>query len=182
MTQQKDSVEKIFEDDEMKLMKVDKSWTQEYLLALDGIFFLKDVVGPLELDSAKVIKKAKEVQASGQSSWKVMGARKVWNHWAVRMKVFGPYYLKHLKSRVKTIKEEWDSNLLLKQKGIFLLSEVCELIPFSTYQIRYQAKQNERAVEEYGIWKDPELNRFVVNMEVFAEWIKSLWKGNYARN
>ncbi len=175
-------MDRIFEEDEMTLMKVNKKWTQEELLSQKGIFFLKDVVGILELDSAKVIKKAREIQAEGKSSWEVMGIRKVWNHWAIRMKIFSSFYRKHLKSRIRSVKSEWDSNVLLKQKGIFLLSEICELIPFSTYQIRYQAKQNPNAVEEYGIWKDPELNRFVVNMEVFAEWIKSLWKGNYNRN
>lgn len=178
---QAQTIEKIFEEDEMILMKVDKNWSADELLDKEGIFFLKDIVGILELDSAKVIKRARELQNDGKSSWSTMGIRKVWNHWAVRMTIFGPFYEKHLKSRVKSIKTEWDSNVLLKQKGIFLLSEVCELIPFSTYQIRYQTKKNKNAVEEYGIWKDPELNRFVVNMEVFSEWVKKLWRGNYNR-
>ena len=179
---QNHQIERIFEEDEMTLMKVGKGWTAEELLSKESIFFLKDVVGLLELDSAKVIKKAREIQAEGRSPWRVMGIRKVWNHWAIRMTVFAPFYEKNLKSRVRSVKSDWDSNVLLKQKGLFLLSEICELIPFSTYQIRYQAKQNPNAAEEYGIWKDKELNRFVVNMEVFAVWIKNLWKGNYKRN
>ena len=175
-------IERIFEEDEMTLKRVERNWTERKLLRQKGIFFLKDIVGPLELDSPKVIKRARDLEAAGKSCWRVMGIRKVWNHWAVRMKVFAPYYRKHLKSRVTPINTEWDSNVLLEQKGLFLLSEVCELIPFSTYQIRYQAMQNPRAVEEYGIWKDLELNRLVVNMEVFAEWIKDLWRGNFNRN
>jgi hypothetical protein len=175
-------VEQIFEQDEMVLRKVNKAWSAEDLLNQDGIFFLKDIVGVLDLDSAKVIKKAREVQEKGQSSWQVMGIRKVWNHWAVRMKVFAPYYRKYLRSWVKAIQDDWDSNVLLKQKGIFLLSEVCELIPFSTYQIRYQANKVENSAETYGIWKDEQLNRFVVDMEKFSGWIKSLWKGNFNRS
>lgn len=174
-------VERIFERDEMVLMKVNKSWGVDELLSQTGIFFLKDIVGLLDLDSAKVIKRAREIQEQGQSSWKIMGIRKVWNHWAVRMKVFAPYYREHLRSWVKNIQDDWDSNVLLKQKGIFLLSEVCELIPFSTYQIRYQANKVENSAETYGIWKDEQLNRFVVDMEKFSEWIKRLWKGNYNR-
>ena len=171
--------EKIFAEDEMTLMKVDKRWSPEELLAKNGIFFLKDVAKLLGLDSLKVIKKVRELEEQDESPWQIMGLRKIWSHWTVRMKVFAPYYEQHLKSKVRAIEEDWDGNVLLKQKGIFLLSEVCELIPFSTYQIRYQAKQNPNSQREYGIWKDKDINRFVVDMEVFAPWLKSLWAGHF---
>lgn len=174
-------VEKIFEEDEMVLVKVDKGWQDHVLLEQKGIFFLKDIVKLLGLESTKVIKKARELESQNVDTWQVMGVRKVWNHWAVRMTVFAPYYEKHLRSRVKPVDKTWDSNVLLNQKGLFLLSEVCQLIPFSTYQIRYQAKQNDNAEKEYGIWKDTNINRFVVDMEIFAAWIRNLWEGNYHR-
>lgn len=174
-------VEKIFEEDEMVLVKVEKGWQAEVLLEQRGIFFLKDIVKLLGLESTKVIKKARELESQGTDTWQVMGVRKVWNHWAVRMTVFAPFYEKYLRSRVKPVDKTWDSNVLLNQKGLFLLSEVCQLIPFSTYQIRYQAKQNDNAEKEYGIWKDTNINRFVVDMEIFARWIRNLWEGNYHR-
>jgi hypothetical protein len=63
----------------------------------------------------------------------------------------------------------------LNQDGLFLLTDVCRLIPFSTHQLRYQAKRNRNAREEYGIWKDADLNAFVVDMTIFSAWINELW-------
>ena len=175
-----DGIERIFEDDEMSLRKIDETWSREDLLAQEGIFFLKDVAALLKMDSARVVKRVKAMAETEENPWRVMGIRKMWNHWVVRMKVFAPYYRANLFTRVQPVDASWDSNQLLQQPGHFLLSEVCELIPFSTYQIRYQAKQNKRAREEYGIWKDPVMSRFVVDMPVFSSWIKSLWQGNFA--
>ena len=172
---------KIFEDDEMSLMAVNSRWSPEELFSQVGIFFLKDVVKILPLDPVKVKKKAKELEAKDLSPWLIMGARKVWNHWIVRMTVFGPYYKKHLVSRVRSVESEWDGNDLLEQKGLFFLTEVCRIIPFSTHQLRYQAKRNPHAQKEYGIWKDLELNAFLVDMERFAPWIRSLWCGDFGR-
>ena len=172
---------KIFEDDEMTLRSVNTRWTEEDLLGEEGVFFLKDVVKVLDLDPVKVKKKAKEIEAKGLSTWDVMGARKVWNHWILRMTVFAPYYRKNLVSRVRSIEDTWDGNRLLTEKGLFFLTDVCRLIPFSTHQLRYQAKRNPRSKKEYGIWKDPELNSFVVDMERFGPWINSLWDGDFRR-
>ncbi len=178
-TSPKASFEKIFEEDEMMLKKVSSDWEQADLLQQDGIFFLKDVTDLLGLDSVKLIKRIKAMIADGENPWTVMGVRKLWNHWAVRMRVFAPYYEQHLRQKVRSVEDGWDSNTLLQQEGRFLLSQVCALIPFTTYQIRYQAKQNVHAREEYGIWKDPALNRFVVEMPIFAGWIKRLWQGHF---
>ena len=168
----------IFEKDEMKLSSVNKNWTSDALLQKEGIFFLKDVVKILEIDPSKVKKKAREIEKKGQSAWKAMGARKIWNHWIIRMTVFAPFYQKNLVPKVLSVRDEWDGNTLLRQKGVFFLTEVCTLIPFSTHQLRYQAKQNPNAKKEYGVWKDEELNAFVVDMERFAPWINMLWLGD----
>ena len=172
-------VEVIFQPDEMELKEVDSTWTADRLLSTEAIFFLKDVVKVLGLDPVKVKKKAREQDRNGKSAWDVMGVRKVWSHWVVRMKVFAPFYRQHLIPKIKPINKEWDGNVLLKQKGIYQLTEVCKLIPFSTYQLRYQAKKNPNAEEEYGVWKDPDANIFVVDMERFAPWVLSLWEGKF---
>ncbi len=168
-------VEKIFEEDEMTLREVDAGWDREDLLSRKELFFLKDVVKALDLDPAKVKKKAKEFK----DPWRDMGVRKMWTHWIVRMKVFGPFYRKHLVSKIRTPDKSWDGNTLLKQKGTFFLTEVCKYIPFSTHQLRYQAKKNPNAREEYGVWKDPKMKGFLVDMETFGPWINSLWDGNF---
>jgi len=108
-----------------------------------------------------------------------MGIGKTWNHWIVRMKVFAPYYRKNLVPKARRIPKEWDGNTLLKQKVTYYLTDVCSLIPFTPHQIRYQAKKNAKSKKEIGVWKDKDLQMFLVDMSVFSKWIKTLWTGNY---
>ena len=173
-------VEKIFEEDEMTLSEVNPDWTPERLLSRQSIFYLKDILKILQLDPVKVKRKANELKRKGHNPWEFMGVRKMWTHWIVRMSVFAPYYRDHLKSKVRPIDPEWDGNALLKQRGLFLLTSVCKLIPFSAHQLRYRAKTNNRSREEYGIWKERDLNAFVVDMEVFSKWVKGLWNGEFS--
>lgn len=168
--------DKIFAEDEMSLRAVDRSWTPEELVAKKGIFFLKDIIEILGLDPVKVKKHAREINRQHRNAWEVMGARKIWNHWIIRMVVFGPYYQEHLIPKVEPVSREWDGNSLLKQKGLFYLTEVCKLLPFSTHQIRYQAKKTPNSRERLGVWKHEELNSFVVDMERFAPWVTGLWQ------
>ena len=172
-------VEKVFDEDEMVLSDFDKNWSAKDLLNKNEIFFLKDVAKVLKFDVNKIKKRAKEQELAGLSPWAEMGCRKIWSHWLVRMKDFAPYYRKHLVPRVNKIEAEWDGNTLLSQKGRFLLTEVCKKLPFTSHQIRYQANKSNNAKEEYGLWKDKELNAFVVDMEIFSAWIKRLWNGDF---
>ena len=167
----------IFQRDEMKLVEVETHWSAEEILDQTGIFFLKDIVRPLNLEPVKVKNHVKAITARGGDPWGVMGARKIWNHWIIRMASFAPYYRKHLISRIQAVKPEWDGNALLRQKGLFYLTDVCQLIPFSSHQLRYQAKRTPQAKRAIGVWKDEELNTFVVNMAVFSPWIVKLWMG-----
>ena len=179
MTEKK--VEIVFEQDVMEMIKVKSHWKPEDLLAREGLFLLKDIVKVLELEPFRVKKEALRLEEQGLSAWDVMGARKVWNHWVVRMKVFGPYYRGNLMPRIRKIPTGLDGNSLLREKGLFYLSDVCRLIPFTTHQIRYQAKRNPNAKGELGVWKDEEANAFVVDMESFAPWIQQLWKRDFGR-
>jgi hypothetical protein len=178
--EQPSCVDKVFEKDEMILSDFNKDWSPKELLAKQEIFFLKDVVKVLKLDMNKVKKKAKEMEEHGRSPWEVMGCRKIWSHWMVRMKVFAPYYRKHLVPKVKRVEPHWDGNTLLSKKGHYLLTEVCKKLPFTSHQIRYQANKVKNPKQQYGMWKDKDLNAFVIDMEKFSPWIKRLWSGDYA--
>ena len=171
--------EKIFEDDEMQLSEVNSAWSPEELLKQQSIFYLKDIVDPLLLDPVKVKRKAKDIEKKGEVPWKVMGVRKMWTHWIVRMSVFSPYYKQYFESKVRQIDPSWDGNTLLKQEGVFLLTAVCKLIPFSAHQLRYRAKTNPNSDKEYGIWKEKDLNAFVVDMKIFSKWVTGLWSGEF---
>jgi hypothetical protein len=172
-------LEIIFAPDEMNLKIPRANWSARELLGQQGIFFLKDIVGILDLTSAHVKKAAREIKASGRCPYRVMGARKVWNHWTVRMTVFRSYYQRHLMPKVKQVERKWTGNELLDQAGIFVLADVCRLLPFKAHQLRYQAKKEPNSRQLYGVWKDPDIGLFVVDMEPFAKWIKKLWKGGF---
>ena len=169
----------IFAQDEYQQRNPDPTWTREELFAQDGIFFLKDVIKILNIDANRIIKRARTLQTEGKPPWQVMGVRKMWNHYMVRMKIFTPYFEAHFKEKWQTVDSSLDGNTLLKQKGIFPLSEVCRHIPFSLYQINYQRKKMCDSRTECGVWKDEETNRLLVDMEIFAPWIKALWRGEF---
>lgn len=177
LEKKRETTERVFAEDEMSLGSVDPRWTDEELLSSPGIYFLKDVIKTLRLDPIQVKKKARECQKQLLSSWQEMGVKKVWNHWVVRMRVFSRFYRSYLVPKVRRIEPDWDGNRLLKEKGLFLLAEVCKHIPFGTHQLRYRAKKNPDARAEMGVWKDPELNAFVVDMERFAPWLHGMWHG-----
>lgn len=168
--------ELIFEPDEM-LRTVPKSWSQEVLLSQQSMFFLKDVCPKLNLDTTSVVAHARALQADGRDPYEVMGLRKIWCHWYVRMRRFAPYFRQHLQSHIKQVASEWNANALLSQDGVFLLSQVCRLIPFTSGQLRHQARKTPRAV--CGIFLD-EVHGYLVEMEVFRVWIGRLWQDGFS--
>jgi len=147
-------IEQVFAPDEMKLKAVRRHWSAEELLSQDGVFFLKDIVGKINVTSADVKKAARAIVESGRCPYRVMGVRKVWNHWTVRMAVFRDYYARHLASPITRIEANWNANRLLEQKGLFLLSEVCSILPFKAHQLRYQAKQHPDSRRAYPLCQD----------------------------
>lgn len=168
-------IEKVFQEDEMRLLTVKPEWSEEELLDQSGIFFLKDVATKLEVHSSEFKKEARALERMGQDPWEVMGIRKTWTHWQVRMLKFAPYYLAHRLPKIRSVEKDWDGNDLLSQTGRFYLTDVCEKIPFSTHQIRYQVRRCEDPRNEYGVWKDDQYKAYLVEMEAFSKWMKRIW-------
>ncbi len=166
----------IFEKDERFFRFVNRKWTRENILSMDGIFYLKDIAAHLELDTNQLRKIIKSIRRRKEAPYKKLGIGKIWGHWIVRMHVFSECYRTNSALRVKKIPANWDGNTLLSTTGTYALTEVCRLIPFPARQLRYQAIKNPNSKEEYGIWKDPMLNKFLVDMALFSTWIISLWK------
>lgn len=173
--EQDENVECIFKDDEMRLLNVKPEWSEEELLAQEGIFFLKDVAQKLQVHSSEFKKEARMLEKDGKNPWDIMGIRKTWTHWQVRMKKFSPYYRAHRLPKIQTVEKHWDGNTLLSQTGRFYLTDVCEKIPFSTHQIRYQVRRCDNPKEEYGVWKDDQYKAYLVDMERFSSWMKRIW-------
>lgn len=172
---EKQDIERIFQADEMRLLNVKPEWSEEELLDQEGIFFLKDVANKLQVHSSEFKKEARALEKMGQDPWDVMGIRKTWTHWQVRMIRFAPYYRAHRLPKIRSVEKEWDGNDLLSQTGRFYLTDVCEKIPFSTHQIRYQVRRCEDPRNEYGVWKDDQYKAYLVEMEAFSKWMKRIW-------
>ncbi len=172
---QDETVECIFKNDEMRLLNVKPEWTEDELLSQEGIFFLKDVAQKLQVHSSEFKKEARMLEKEGKNPWDIMGIRKTWTHWQVRMKKFSPYYRAHRLPKIQSVEKHWDGNTLLSQTGRFYLTDVCEKIPFSTHQIRYQVRRCDNPKEEYGVWKDDQYKAYLVDMERFSAWMKRIW-------
>ena len=166
----------VFGPDEMRLVSIETAWTATQMLDQNGIFYLKDVAAKLRLSSAEFKKRALDLEQEDQCSWEIMGIRKAWTHWIVRMKIFRGYYRSNQHPFVNRIEKDWNANQMLARKGYFYLKEVCSKIPFNAQQIRYQTRRNSKSRREFGVWKDPKYKTYVVDMEVFSAWIKHMWQ------
>lgn len=166
---------RIFEKDEMQLRSIRPEWTVDELLAEEGIFYLKDVASKLDMRLADLKKKASDLEYEGESAWETMGVRKTWSQWIVRMKKFGTFFRENAFPKIKEVDPAWNGNQLLAQKGRFYLSDVCEKIPFTARQIRYQVRRNENAREEFGVWRDEDYKAYIVEMGIFSVWLRRVW-------
>ncbi len=172
----KSNPDQIFKPDEMDLNFIDPSWSTDDLLNKVGVFSLTSVADKLGFRPIKAKMAARKCWSEGKDSWETIGCRRVLNTWIVKFPKFADYYNRKLKPNFGTPASDWNANTLLKQKGIYLLTDVCELIPFTTYQLRYQAKKTANSKDRIGIWKDRNSNRFLVEMETFSHWIKDVWR------
>lgn len=170
------SYEKIFESDEMRLCYIAPEWSEEEMLRQEGIFYLKDVAGKLNMSSADFKKRASDLETEGKSPWEIMGIRKAWTQWIVRMIKFADYFKENAFPRVQEVDPNWDGNTLLMQEGQFYLTEVCDKIPFTAHQIRYQVRRNKKARKEFGVWKDLDYKTYIVDMDIFSHWIRTIWQ------
>jgi len=160
-------VEKIFESDDV-LIKYESCWSLEQLLDKKGVFLLKDISDLLSIKSLLIKRRAEAIQDSGRSTWEVMGCRKIWNHWYVRMKVFAPYYLTNFRPSVVCLSPDWSVNEILAQEGVFALSDVSKRLNIKASSVRYLVKKSPNSKTEMGIWKVG--NIYAVRMERFSVW------------
>jgi len=173
----------IFNLDEMELRDVDPQWGRDELLMQKGIFFLKDLDTPLNISRKLLFRKREELVADEQDPWLVMGLRKIWGHWQVRMKIFAPFYRQHLVLPYAKVPEGWDANSVAQQtEGIYLLHEICRLIPFTTQQLRYKVRALPDSKRTMGVWRDPTTKVYLVDLATFGPWLKATWKEGFPKD
>lgn len=158
-----------------QVQKIDPKWAPSILLAQPGFFFLEDVAEKLSIKTALLKAHVDTIRRSNKSPATVIGIQIIDSRWIVTMEIFSQYYLQNLANRIRRIDPDWDANSLLRQKGIFLLRDVCTLIPFTTGQIRYQVSKSSDSRKELGVWKQEDVGTYLVDMSIFGNWIISLW-------
>lgn len=165
-------MEPFFEDDEQINQAVDPNWSIETLLAQPGIFYFKDVAEILKLSSRSMQREAKKLEDGGQDPYLVMGLRKVWSHWMIRMTQFAPYYRSHLQARFAKLPEDCDLSWLLGRKETYRLSDVCLILPVQAHRLKYQAQSLPDSRGTMGVYRDAALRIYLVEMAVFSVWIE----------
>jgi hypothetical protein len=113
-----------------------------------------------------------ELQKKGIPS----GIKKTESGWVVIPATFHAHFYSKLTSPlVRYAPSDWDGNDLLNEPGIFFLRDVCDRMPFTPNQLRYQSQQHSEPRRVIGIWKDPQRDAYLVDMSVFAPWIARIW-------
>ncbi|CAM2009593.1 hypothetical protein [Acanthopleuribacter pedis] len=162
----------IFHDDEQISGGVDPDWGIEELLAQPGLFYAKDVVPILQLNSLTLKREAKKLETQGRDPYTVMGLRKLWTFWMIRMATFAPYYRAHLQPPFSRLPPGCDARRLWQMEQTYRLKDVCQVIAFKPYQLRNQAHYLANARETMGVYKDPVLGIFLVDMALFRAWVQ----------
>ena len=166
----------IFDTEEMEVRSVPVEITRDELLAQIGLYHLRDIAKILALDSTRIKRQAQKLHEEGQNPWEVMGVRKVWKSWLVKMSTFGPYYHQHLARPYTNVPADWNGNRLMQEEtGIFPLTQVCRRIPFTAHQLRNQTKKHRNPRREIGVWKDEQAGIFLVDIRIFRRYVASLW-------
>ena len=165
-----ETVEQIFETDE-KLVTGHHAWPLERLLETDGLYIFKDICERLKIDSLDLKNNANAIRNDGSCPWEVMGCRKLFNHWYVRIKVFAPFYKKKFQSDIKHIEDGINKEQVLNLKGLFYLSEVSKILELSPWRVRYRVMKYPNSKTEMGVWKDG--HYYIIQMEIFAIWYRT---------
>lgn len=162
------------DDNGFELKSTGSRWSPEVLLEQSGIFYLEEVVKTLDIDSKNLEQLIEDMLAADKDIWRLMGIRKIWGHWIVRMAVFAPFYHGVLAQKIRKIPDHWDAGILLKQSGWFFLRDVCGVLSLSVYKLHSHLRKQTHPRETVGVWKDPRLNAFIVDMSLFGPWVSSL--------
>ncbi len=169
------------DDKDSHLENQEQRWSPEAMLRQSGIFYLEEVVKTLDIDSGKLKGLVQDWIAADKDIWRLMGIRKMWGQWIVRMSVFAPFYQRILAPRARPIPLHWDAETLLRQNGWFFLNEVCARLSYSLHKLQVHIRKLDYPRETIGLWKDPERMSPIVDMSLFGPWMTGLLQGERER-
>lgn len=160
-------------ENQQNLLNITADWSKERLLKARGLIALSDASRVLGFQPSSVKRAAKKSRAVGKET----GVFKIKNRYVVRIEQFAAFYQDHLLPRFIPVSTDWDRETLLAQDGTFRLSEVCRRLPFSAELLRAEARRLKDARGVMGVYKDPALRTYLVEMPVFKRWIGKLYLG-----
>lgn len=156
---------------------VPKNITLGQLLGRSGVYDVNQIVPLLAVPGHALKAAAAEISATGGNPWQSIGVvydphRKIW---LLHMETFAAVYFDRFVPQIRSVEPEWDGNDLLARKEKFYLADVCQKLPFTPQQLRYQySMREESGREEIGIMK--ENGTYVVDMPRFRKWMEQIWR------
>ena len=160
-------IPRILDADEI-LKNLSPPISPDELLDRKGLFFLAQVAEYLPLNKREVIRHARFL---GREAYRVMGLVHLVSRWFVRMKVFAPYYRAHPELRLRRVPRDRETSALRDDTGIYRLSEITPRLPIDPKRLRHRVRRDpDQARKEMGIWKEPKLDTYLVDMTVFGSW------------
>ena len=157
--------------------EISPTWTRATMLGKTGVFRLEEVAVVLGIPAYRAKAAADALKRSGENPLETMGVvHDPEQGWLVEMSSFAGYSMANLTPEIMPVDPTWDGNMLLRQPGRFYLVDVCERIPFTPQQFRYQhfKRDEEQRVRELGVFKKGDV--YVVNMPVFSVYVRVVWQ------
>lgn len=164
----------------MIIRDIHPTWSLMVALGQVGLFPANQMIRLLQVDMPFLLAKEDHFRRQKIDPSARMGFFRHRNQWLIKMETFSQWYLTEVHGKVlRRPLPNWDANILLSQIGLFLLADVCQFMPFSAGQMRYQAKKYDNPRESIGVWK-LEGGRFAgswaVDMAKFGPYIKTIYR------
>lgn len=155
---------RLFLDDEVS-REVEPQWSEQELLAQNGLFPLAKVAAHLHMDGRRLREFAREQEASGIDVYQQYGLKKMrGSQWKVLMRVFRNHH-ESFKQRfgrsldragVQTLDEQLSREHFFNLRGFFKLKEVMEqgFLPLGHREVTSYLKTLENPREQAAAWRE----------------------------
>lgn len=178
-----------FDPEELLWPSVDARTDKYSLLMMKGMFHFRHIRSILNLKSSTLTALKNKCAKNKVDMYQEYGVKKVaGSQYIIRMSRFSRYYTEHYLGKkssgtpykVQVVPQDAQNvNSIFRLKGIYKFNDIRSLPPLSQFAERILTKIQpvKSEIENLcGIWLDPTVNEYVVNMEVFKRWfLEHMW-------
>ena len=170
---------RLFQSDEVS-REIDPNWTEDDLLAKDGLYGLSKVADHFNLDKRKIREFAREEEKAGIDIYQEYGLKKIeGSQWKILMRNFKDVYedfkrrfsMNVVKEDIQRIPKTIGRDEFFKLRGYFKLKEVIRqgYLPFEHREVIAYLNRLKDPREEAGAWKGPkewyvDFEPFIINL------------------